>query len=474
MFESQLFPNVDAIRESHPTSPSQGEWTYRPPEQNKLQSAAMRKLFCWLQLMTIGAGVVLGAVPRTAPPRPVVLDNVRVIDGSGDTPIERGRIVIQDDRIAGVGPGDRVTAPAEADRIDLAGRTVVPGLIDLHFHIENDPRLALRQLSHGVTAFRDPGQWDEKFVELRRLIAADHLPGPRIFTTGPHIDGDHPAYPADSVVARDPEEARRAAELSIQRGASAIKIYFRLPFASARAVIDVCEARHVPCTAHLEILDARELIAAGLNGIEHVTSLGTSVVPRITAEGYRQAVLADNEARRDGRYKLFAAADLDGPEAQALYAVIGARKPWLDPTLAVFERRLDRPEKGATPESVRVMAAGFARMQQLTRRAGLAGARLVMGGHSTVPFAARGEAPWRELELLVESGLSPLEAITAATGTAAAFLYRGDQLGKVRRDFQADLVVLRDNPLRSISAIRSVERVMVGGKWVDVDPYRTY
>ena len=120
--------------------------------------------------------------------------------------------------------------------LDLAGKTIVPGLIDLHFHIENDPKLALRQLSHGVTAFRDPGQWNEKFEGLRRIIASEQIPGPRIFTTGPHIDGEHPAYPADSVVARDPDEARRLAERNVQQGASALKIYFRLPFASAKAV----------------------------------------------------------------------------------------------------------------------------------------------------------------------------------------------------------------------------------------------
>src|SRR5947208_2197070 len=83
------------------------------------------------------------------------------------------------------------------------------------------PKLALRQLSHGITAFRDPGQWDEKFDELRRMIAVDNIPGPRIFTTGPHIDGENPAYPADSVVARDREEARRLAEMLAERGASA-------------------------------------------------------------------------------------------------------------------------------------------------------------------------------------------------------------------------------------------------------------
>src|SRR6266516_7498958 len=195
----------------------------------------MRKLFCWLPLVAIAAGVAAGTPVRTAQPRSLVLDNARVIDGGGDRPIESGRIVIQGDRITSVGPADRVAMPADADRIDLTGRTIVPGLINLHFHIENYPKLALRQLSHGVTAFRDPGQWDEQFIELRRIIAADGLPGPHIFTTGPHIDGEHPAYPADSVVARDPAEARRAAELSIQHAASAIKIYFRLPFAGAKA-----------------------------------------------------------------------------------------------------------------------------------------------------------------------------------------------------------------------------------------------
>src|ERR1700752_4639232 len=149
-------------------------------------------------------------VPRTQTPS-VVLENVRIIDGTGAAPIENGRVVIDGDRITRGGPAATVLAPPDAERVDLTGRTVIPGLIDMHFHIENDPKLALRQLSNGVTAFRDPGQWNDKFDELRRMIAADGLPGPRIFTTGPHIDGERPAYPADSVVARDPEEGRRPA-----------------------------------------------------------------------------------------------------------------------------------------------------------------------------------------------------------------------------------------------------------------------
>jgi imidazolonepropionase-like amidohydrolase len=418
------------------------------------------------------AGASLPA--QTPSARPLLLDNVRIIDGTGAPAIERGRIVIEGNRIVSAGPAANVEAPAGAERIDLTGRTVLPGLIDLHFHIETDPKLALRQLSHGVTSFRDPGQWEEQFTGLRRMIAEDRLPGPRIFTTGPHIDGENPAYPADSVVARDPEEARQFAERAVRQGANAIKIYYRLPFASAQAAIAVCNARRIPCTAHLELLNAADLIEAGLHGIEHITSFGVSLLPELRAETYRQSVLKDNDARRDGRYAVFAALDLDGPEAKAVYTVIGRRRPFIDPTLAVFERRADRPPKGTKPDMVPILAEGFRKMQAFTRRAAQAGARIVVGGHTDVPFAARGEAPWREMELLAESGFTPVEVIAAATGTAAAFLYQDDRIGTLRSGLEADLIVLRDDPLRNIAAIRSVERVMASGRWIERERYRSY
>jgi imidazolonepropionase-like amidohydrolase len=419
-------------------------------------------------LLLVGAPVSSNRV------RPLVLDDARVIDGTGARPIEHGRLVIEGDRLAQVGPRASLPTPADAEILDLSGRTIVPGLIDLHFHIENDPKLALRQLSHGITSFRDPGQWEEKFIELRRMIVADHLGAPRIFTAGPHIDGEHPAYPADAVVARDADEARRFAERNIDAGASSLKIYFRLPLASARAVIDVCRARHVPCTAHLEILDAGELLMAGLQGIEHITSLGPSLLPRIEREAYRQAVLADNDARRDGRYEMFSHLQLDGPDAQSLYDTLRATHPWIDPTLAVFERRLVHPTQQTPRAKARMYVSGFENMKRLTRRVALEGGRIVVGGHSTVPFAKRGEAPWREMELLVESGLTPLEVIQAATGTAAAFLYRERDLGTLQAGRLADLVVLSGDPLRDIAEIRTVERVMAGGVWIDIPKYQQY
>jgi imidazolonepropionase-like amidohydrolase len=455
---------IPETRTNEPASPKRTARRRASPKR-----AARRRVASGLVLLAAIAVVTAGQ-----PAKSLVLDHVRLIDGTGGPPVEDGRIVIAGNEISAAGPAASTPVPPGSEHVDLTGKTVIPGLIDLHFHIEKDPRMALRQLANGVTSFRDPGQWNDNFVELRRMVAADGLPGPRIFTTGPHIDGETPAYPADSVIARDPEEARRHAEASVSQGATALKIYFRLPMASAKAVIEVCNARHIPCTAHLEILDAGELIDAGLHGIEHITSFGISLVPRVKAEAYRQAVLRDNDARRDGRYRLFADANLDSPEAMALYGVLRKRRPWVDATLAVFERRADKPGQGITPEMAQVMASGFARMKQLAHRVSREGARIVMGGHTDVPFAGRGEAPWRELELLVDSGFTPLEAITAATGTAAGFLYRDTDLGTLRAGLQADLVVLRDNPAASISAVRTVERVMVAGRWVDRSKYSGY
>jgi imidazolonepropionase-like amidohydrolase len=432
-------------------------------------------LSAW-SVVAAATSIIGGDVGVRAQPAPViVLDHVRLIDGTGADPRDDMRIVVRGDRIVSVAPARDAAAdiPADAARVDLAGRVVMPGLIDLHFHIEKDPRLAIRQLANGVTSFRDPGQWIEQFEPLREIMQREHLSGPRMSLAGPHIDGERPAYPADSYVARDPEEARLAAEHNIADGATSLKIYFRLPLASAQAVVRVCQAHHVPCTAHLEIVDARDLLTAGLDGIEHITSFGTSVVPWRRAEQYRQTVLQNNDSRRDGRYALFANAELAGAEAQKLYAVLARTHPFVNPTLAVFEVRQGVPRKGSTVDPA-VDLKGFAAMKQLTLEAFRHGARLTLGGHSEVPFAGRGEAPWREIELLVEAGLTPLQALTAATSTSAASLNRAADLGTIESGKLADLIVLAQDPSRDIHAIRGVERVMTGGAWVDIARYRTW
>ena len=453
-----------------------------PANSSNLPEVNADATWSWSRRHFLGALAPLAAglrVPAFAgggqpPTTTTVLDDVTLIDGTGAAALPGARLVVAGGRIQRVGRMAEVAVPAGAELVTLGGRTIMPGLVDAHFHIEDDPKLALRQLANGVTAFRDPGAWMEKFDPLRAMIATDRLPGPRMSLCGPHIDGPNPAYPKDSVVARDPDEARALAERNISDGASAIKVYFRLPLASVRAVVEVCHAHDVPCTAHLEILDARDALRAGLDGVEHITSFGTCLVPPMRAEQYRQAVLADNDARDRGRYALFAEADFGRPEALDLFAIVAERRPFVDATLAVFEARASAPPADWPREFVTTGLAGYANMKRLAAAMHQHGARLVLGGHSTVPFAGRGEAPFRELELLVESGLTRAEAIRAATLDGARFLRLDRDLGSLEAGKRADLIVLRGNPADDLSAVRRLERVMVDGRWIETQKYRSY
>src|SRR3712207_2959554 len=130
-----------------------------------------------------------------------------------------------------------------------------------------------------------------------------------------------PAYPADSHVVRDAEEARLAVRRFAGQGASAFKVYFRLPVGLIRAVCEEAHRLGLPVTSHLEIVDAGEAIRAGVDGVEHVTSFGPALLPAREAEKYRQSVIKDNAARREGRYEVWSRADLAGPRARAVLAL---------------------------------------------------------------------------------------------------------------------------------------------------------
>lgn len=402
----------------------------------------------------------VNAVAKPAAARTTAIVGATLIDGQGRAPVTDAVVVVRGEKILAVGARQSVLLPKNAEVIDAKGLTLLPGLIDAHFHLDGDDQLPLLFLRHGVTSVRDPGAWIEAYDSIRQSLQ----PLPRLFLAGPHLDNAPPAYPADSLIVRDTNETRLAVNRLIDQGASVIKVYFRLPLGLIQIAAETAHARGVPVTAHLEIVDAADAIRAGVDGIEHVTSFGTSLLPPREAEKYRQAVLADNNARREGRYKVWSEIDLSAPRLRSLLELIARRGTFLSPTLAVFEKRSG--DSGATDMHLRA----FGRMLKFVGMAKRAGARVVTGSHSSVPHAERGWAYQRELELLVASGLTPMEALVAGTLENARFLRIADRLGSIEAGKLADLVLINGDPLNDMGAMRRVERVMLNGQWVEQSP----
>ena len=388
--------------------------------------------------------------------RTVAILGATLIDGRGGTPVADAVVVVRGDRIVAAGTRASVRVPTGAEVFEARGMTLLPGLIDAHFHIDGDDPLPALYLSHGVTSVRDPGQWIEAYDAARAAAP----PVPRLFLTGPHFDSPPAAYPADSYIVRDADEVRAGVARFAAQGATGFKVYFRLPVGLIRVLCEEAHARGLPVTSHLEIVDAGDAIRAGVDGVEHVTSFGTALLPTREAEKYRQSVLADNAARREGRYEVWSKIDLDGARARSIINLMVERGTFLSPTLAVFERRAG--DKDTTDVHVR----GFKQMLDFTARARRAGVRVVVGSHSAVPHAERGWAYQRELELLVEAGLTPMQTIVAATSENARFFRVEERLGSVEPGKLADLLLVEGDPLKDIRAMRRVRRVMLGGVWV--------
>jgi imidazolonepropionase-like amidohydrolase len=384
----------------------------------------------------------------------IVISGARLIDGRGGPPIENSVVVIEGDRIVSAGPRGSVRPPA-GETVDASGLTLLPGLIDAHYHRGN-VKLPNIFLNNGVTSVRDPGAWNQSYDPVKQL----GVPIPRLFLTGPHLDMAPAAYPANSILVNDPEEARAVVHRFVDEGATALKVYFRLPLASIRAVCEAAHQRNVPVTAHLEIVRADDAIEAGLDGIEHVTSLGTAIADPMEAERFRQAVTADNKARNEGRYQLWSKIDFESPRVGRLIDLMARRGVFLSPNLAVFERRAG--ERGATE----MHAKACENMRRFTGMASKAGVRVVVGSHSNVPYAETGWAYHREMELMVESGIAPMQVIVGATLDNAKFFRAGARIGSIEPGKLADLILIEGDVLRDITAIRRIRSVMLNGAWI--------
>lgn len=377
-----------------------------------------------------------------------------LIDGTGAELMNNSCVIVRDGLIEAVGKNGDVNIPEDATQVDVSGLTLLPGLIDAHYHDEDSDTLTTLYLMNGVTSVRDPGEWIESYDHLRK-------PGriiPRLFLAGPHLDQYPPAYPNDSYIVRDAEEARLAVDRLAAQGATVIKIYYGLSIGQMREVCDAAADHGLPVTAHLEVTDARAAINAGLDGIEHITSLGLSLLPARAVEKYKQSVIADKNARRRGRYEAWSSFSMNEKKVDSLIAFIAEKEIFVTPTLAVFERRTDRGDS--------IEVSGFKHMMEFVGRANDAGVRLVVGSHSYVPYAEPGFAFQREMELMHEAGLTNMEVVVAATLQNARFFRIDDRLGSIEKGKIADLIFVEGKPLDDIKAMRNVKRVMLNGVWV--------
>ncbi len=391
----------------------------------------------------------------------VVIEGGRLVDGTGADPVPDSVVVVRGEKIIAAGKRGEVEIPDQASRVDASGQTVLPGLIDSHFHTaQGESILTLPPLflSHGVTTARDPGRPIDVYAPFR----GSGRQGPRLFLTGPHYDQAPPAWPDNAVVIQNAEHARRATREYVGRGASAIKVYFRLPLDEIQATCETAHALGIPVTAHLELVDADQAIGVGLDGVEHITSFGTVLAEPDVAERFRTAVADENDARKDGRYRLWATLRFqDSTRTKKLLDLLASERVFVSPTLATFERR------AGDAKAQEYHVQGFENMLKFVGLCHHAGATVVTGSHTWAGHAKLGWAYQREMELLFESGLTPMEVIQASTLNNARFLGCADRLGSVEPGKLADLVLVAGDPTKDIKAMYDIRRVMLNGNWVN-------
>ena len=394
-----------------------------------------------------------------APPDDKVLAIVgaRLIDGRGGPAIEDAAVVVRGTSIVAAGARRDVKVPAGAGVFDATGLTLTPGLVDAHLHGMNQPPIAAVFLGNGVTSARDPGFPIEPYEQTRRSERS-----PRLFLTGAHLDQEPPAYPKNCIIVHDAAEAQAAVHRFVDQGGTAIKVYFRLPADLIRATCEAADARGVPVTGHLELVDARTAIAAGIDGLEHVSSVGTAVAEPEMAEAFRRAVEARNEARHEWRLKLWASLDLESARVREMIELLARRRVVLSPTLTYFYAEGPGAKKTPFPEG----PPAFRTMQGFVKKCHDAGVSIVVGSHTMLGVEPGGFAFQREMEFFVEAGLTPAEVIVAATLGGAKFLRADQRIGSIEPGKLADLVLVEGNPLDDIRAMRRIKRVMQNGRWL--------
>lgn len=431
--------------------------------------------------------VIVSVAPSSASETSLVIEGCSVFETADGRMLPNRTIVIRGDTIAAVtGPDERADVPADAVRIDGRGKFAIPGLIDAHVHVVHvldfahltgDQVLPL-YLAAGVTSIRSTGDEIVAATLVARLAAASPGTSPRVFTCSPLLDADPPIHRDVGRAVTDPNQVHALFDDLAPWDITTVKIYAGTGRAVGKAIIDEGHRRGLFVTAHLGHYPAQAAVADGIDGLEHIWSVFNYIIPPEVAgqPGHR------------GRL------DLNNPLCESLVAELVRNKTYVDPTLAVFRNMIllpDVPEVRDHPDNARVprrlrefwpvylartgcpqggalddRRREFAKFQELTGKLHRAGVPLLVGTDSPEPNVPPGFSLHQELEMLVESGLTPAAALQAATRNNAAALRMSERLGAISPGKLADLVLLTANPLDDIRHTRRIELVVRGGRSV--------
>lgn len=418
----------------------------------------------------------------------IALTHARVIDGTGAAAKTDQTIIIAGSRIQAVGDSASARVPEGAKVIDLAGKSVMPGLVMMHEHmfypagklvLFNEmgwsfPRL---YLASGVTTLRTAGSV-EPYTDLniKRLIDTGRIPGPHMNITGPYLDGEG-SFATQFHILTGPDDARHMVEEWADRGVTSFKAYMYITRAELAAAVQAAHKRGLKVTGHLCAVGFREAASAGIDNLEHGLVVDTEFVPgKKPDECPQQAETVNNLTRLD----------IMSAPVQEMIRDLVAHKVAVTSTLPVFEAFV----AGRPPLQQRVLDAmtADARTQYLVARArasdlknspwpvalqkemqfemafAKAGGHLMAGTDPTGNGGVlAGFGSQREVELLVEVGFTPLEAIHIATMNGAEYLGAADRIGSIAAGKEADLIIVQGDPSANINDIEKVEMVFKDG-----------
>ena len=431
----------------------------------------------------------------------LALTHVTVIDMTGAPAKRDMTVVITGKRITAIEKAGKARVPSGARIIDAAGKFLIPGLWDMHVHFTEIERSFPLFIANGVTGVRNMGGELEDLVRWRTEVASGKLLGPRVLTCGPILDGPQPAAHGPTIVVGTVTEGRQKVDMLKQRGADCVKVYDRLPRDAYFAIIDQAKRDGLPVVGHVpESITTMEASDAGQKSIEH---LGTTLQGCSTIENeLRRLEPAPMPSRGDfSEFPRRIAArgermlnTYDEQKAKQLFAHLTQNRTWQVPTLVTkraltfiddFDRNGDErmkyipqseqkwwsPQQNfllryRTPEYIVYSKRLFQKELELVGAMHRAGVPLMTGTDLSIPYTFAGFSLHDELGLFVQAGLTPMEALQAATRNPAVFLGELSSQGTIERGKIANLVLLDANPLENIRNTRRINAVVLNGKYL--------